>query len=602
MPLDALCLAAVREELADRITGMRIDKLQQPERDVLILSLRGREESCRLLISAGSQDARIHITEYPFENPSTPPMFCMLLRKHLTGARIVSLIQPPSERIVNIVLEARDALGILSEKHMIIEMIGRSSNIILTEAPQPGGQTVGDRGQGTGEIIIDCLRRVGSGDSEKRAVLPGMIYRMPPKQTGKIDPFEITSDKWQAAFGKSVDKTVEKWLLATFCALSPLICRELSWRAYGEADFQMRAIKDNGEALRREFFSLIETVKDRAFAPCLIIDSDDRPLDFSFTRVLQYESAMNVVSAESFSSMLDGFFSRTAALTRSRQRAAAMAKIVTNARDRLVRKLAAQREELLNSENRETLRQCGDIITANIHIMRKGQSELCAQDFFREDGATRSIRLDPTKTPQQNAARYYKDYTRAKNAEKILSEQVRIGENELTYLDSVVGEIQIAETESDFAAIRDELAQTGYVKQQRKAKEKHVESTPHRFVSSGGMQILAGRNNAQNDKLTLKTAAKSDVWLHVQKSHGAHVIIVCGGNQPDEASLNEAAAIAAYYSSARTGGKTAVDYTLVKNVKKPQGARPGMVVYTDYKTIITTPDEELVARLRRSRE
>ena len=360
----------------------------------------------------------------------------------------------------------------------------------------------------------------------------------------------------------------------------------------------MDSIGDGGAALCREFFILMELVERRRFEPWVLTNADNSPRDFSYFRIMQYENAIDTRQEESFSVMLDGYYTRSAQLGRIKQRASSVLKTVKTARDRLVRKLISQRAELDKTANRSELRECGDIITANLHIMKKGQRVLTAVDYFSEDGGMREIALDPLKTPQQNAAKYYKDYTKAKNAEKYLTEQIRLGENELAYLESVLDEVAIAESERDFADIRRELVQTGYVREKKQVNTKRPESAPMRFVSSAGLQILAGRNNTQNDKLTLKTALKSDVWLHTQKVHGSHVIISCGGAAPDEESLREAAAIAAYYSSARGGDKVPVDYALVKHVKKPSGGRPGMVIYTDYKTIIASPDEKLAGKLR----
>ena len=591
MPLDAICLSAVRQELAGRITGMKIDKVQQPERDVIILTLRGKGSAapCRLLISSGAGDARVHLTEHQFENPDSPPMFCMLLRKHLIGARIGAVTQPSAERVLELWLEAPDALGVYSEKCLVIELMGRMSNIVLT-----GGDG----------IIIDCLRRVGGGElMEKRAILPGLLYRMPPVQEGKLNPMGVTPERWQELFDMSREKTVDKWLLSAFSALSPLICRELSWRAYGETDFDIGAISDGGAALRREFFALMDAAGAGRLEPYILCDADNSPRDFSYTRIMQYEGALNAERGRSFSDMLDGFYTRSAHLARVRQRASATEKTVKTARDRLVRKLAAQHEELKKTEGRDSLRECGELITANLHLMKKGQSVLTAQDFYKEeDGIFREIALDPLKTPQQNAAKYYKEYTKAKNAEKFLAEQIRLGEIERVYLESVLGAIALAEGERDLGEIRRELVQTGYIraqKQEKRGREKQSGAEPMRFESSSGMLILAGKNNAQNDKLTLKTASKTDVWLHTQKIHGSHVIISCGGAEPDEASLYEAASVAVYYSAARSAGRTPVDYTLVRHVKKPPGGRPGMVVYTNFKTIAAVPDEALIRRLRR---
>ena len=651
MPLDAFCLAAVKDELSERITRQKIEKIQQPERDIIILSLRGGDRApCQLLISAGTGDARAHLTEHRFDNPASPPMFCMLLRKHLTGARITAVTQPQSERVLEMAFETSDSMGIDTGKHMIIEMIGRLSNIILTE----------DNG-----LIIDCLRRISDDNMEKRAILPGLFYDPPPAQGGKTDPLTISGDQWQEIFDlsgvaggrgnlsgrlagssdisepsdqtRSSAGTVDKWLMAGFTALSPLICRELSLRAYGEIDYRISAVSDGGSSLRREFFSLMDIVKSSKFEPWVVVDGENAPKDFSYIRITQYEGVFSVFREDSFSKMLDRYYTKTAQAARIKQRASATEKTIKTARDRLVRKLAAQQDELKKTSDRETLRQSGDIITANIHLMKKGQAVLSAQDFYSESGEQRIIALDPLKTPQQNAAKYYKDFTKAKTAERILSQQIVLGQTELEYLDSVLDELSLIESERDLNEIRLELSQTGYVKTPKKetTKEKAGDYAPMRFVSSTGAIILAGRNNAQNDKLTLKTASKADVWLHAQKSHGAHVIINCAdtrsiagdggriaagtanirttgpagdmnrepkpieGGEPDETTLYEAAVIAAYYSTARGGGKTAVDYTRVRHVRKPHGGKPGMVIYTDYKTIIVVPDEELVMRLRR---
>ena len=581
MPLDALCLSAIRDELGERIVGMKIEKIQQPERDIVILALRGKGDQCRLLISAGIGDARVHLTEYQFENPATPPMFCMLLRKHLIGARITSVTQPPAERALELAMQAPDAMGTISDKRLIIEMIGRMSNIILTD----------------GERIIDCLRRIGGDMSDKRAVLPGLFYRPPPEQKDKLDPQKTTEQEWQKRFNSPEEKTADKWLLSTFSGLSPLICREISWRAYGETDIRIDAIKDAGDALRSELFALISDARTGRFEPFLILDGNT-PRDFSFTDIRQYENAMETKKAENFSSLLESFYTRKTQIERVRQRSSAMQKTIKTARDRIARKLASQHEELKKTKDRDILRECGDIITANFHLMDKGQSELTALDFYREDGATRTIKLDSQKTPQQNAAKYYKEYAKARNAERFLAEQIRIGENELLYLESVLHEIDQAEGERDLLEITKELTQTGYVKDKKKTKEKHQESAPLRYKSTTGILILAGRNNMQNDALTLKTASKSDTWLHAHQTHGAHVIAFCEGKPIDETTLREAAAIAAYHSTSRHSAKVPVDYTQAKHIKKPPSSRPGMVIYTDYKTITAIPDEEMVKKLR----
>jgi len=590
MSLDALCLSAVRSELFSKIQGMKIDKVQQPESDMILLSLRNaRGQVSRLLLSAGTGDARIHLTNFKFDNPKAPPMFCMLLRKHITGARIIDVTQPPAERALTLVLEAYDAIGYKSEKRITIEMIGRLSNIILSDSDG---------------IIIDCLRRIGGELSEKRSVLPGLLYRNPPPQEGKLDPYNITNVQLHDLIRKAIDSksanavTVDKWLLSTFSAFSPLLCREITWRAYAETDYRFATIKDDGAALVKSFLTLMEKVKANDYEPWLITTNDNKPHAFSFTRIMQYEKICKAKRAESFSSMLDEHFTRSSKEKRMSQRCAATLKTINSAHNKLVRKLAVQSMELDETSKRDYLRECGDIITTNLHLLKKGQQILTAEDFYSTSSELREIKLDPLKSPQQNAAKYYKAYTKAKNAQKFLTEQIKNGEKELEYIESIIEQIKRVENEHDLNEVRSELSLSGYIKTKKSQKEKPTESSPLRFLSKAGIRIFAGRNNLQNDKLTLKTASKFDIWLHAQKIHGAHVIISNAGVPPDEGTLCEAASIAAYYSAARKDIKVPVDYTMVKNVKKPSGGRPGMVIYSDFKTITATPDEELANRLR----
>jgi len=430
----------------------------------------------------------------------------MLLRKHLTGAKITDITQPPAERILKITLQTSNAIGLESEKCLLLEMFGRTPNIILIDREG---------------VIIDCLRRIGGELSGKRLVLPGLYYHAP----------------------------------------APVSCNSSSLSSIGH----------NGE--------------------------------------------------KSISEELDEKYTRKAQMERIRNRCSSMMKSMKTSRDRLIRKVAAQKAELFETEKRELLRQSGDIITTNMHLIKKGQRVLISEDYYSVSNAERKIELDPLKTPQQNAAKYYKAYTKAKNAQVHLTEQITKGEAELEYIESVIEQISRVETMQELDEIRSELMSTGFISnrdpgrgtnrstgrdnsrntgrgQKQKKIQKQAESSPIEFISTSGMRIMAGKNNTQNDRLTFKTASRSDIWLHAQKIHGAHVVISTGGIEADEATLYEASAIAAYYSAARAAGKAPVDYTHVKNVKKLPGGRPGMVTYTGFKTVIAAPDEELVRRLR----
>ena len=572
MPLDALCLTAVAEELRSALAGGKIDKIYQPTRDEVVLFLRSQGDNVRLLLSANPGHPRAHLTALNRENPDKPPMFCMLLRKHLLGGRILSLDQPPLERILDFKLETIDELGDRVERHLVLEAMGRNANLILLD------------GEGR---IIDCIRRVdGDLSKNQRQVLPGLFYR-PPAAPVKLNPFTLDEDGLRSALDNPLQKEPEKLLMDAFTGFSPLIAREIVFRAGGE------------EGLVRELLKLQRTVQEKDFTPYLLV-REGKPVDFSFLPILQYGPATESIRQDSFSALLDGFYERREAADRVRQRGQDLVKAVTNARDRTARKLANQEKELAATFDRERLREQGDIITSNLHRMEKGMGALRAQNFYDPDYKEIEIRLDPLLTPQQNAAKYYKDYNKAKKAEEMLTIQMEKGERELEYLNSVLENIRLAEGERDLGEIRQELTDTGYLRRPKTAakREKKVAGRPMEFRSTTGLRISVGKNNSQNDQLTTKLAYKSDIWLHTQKIHGSHVILWLEGGEADAQSLTEAAILAATFSQAGESTRVPVDYTPVKYVKKPAGARPGMVVYTTYQTAVVDPDRELARRLR----
>ncbi|MDR1065727.1 MAG: NFACT family protein [Oscillospiraceae bacterium] len=602
MPLDALFLSAALRELEPELIGARVEKIRMPERDEIILVLRGKSKR-NLLISAGAADARAHFTNSEYENPAAPPMFCMLLRKHLSGARIASVTQPRGERVVLFKFSCLDAMGEPEEKTLAAELMGRGANMILTASDG---------------IIIDALRRIDAEISPIRAyspvavpatkprrpVLPGLLYR-PPAPQEKIDPIGLSQEDWKRAFADAPgEASIEKWLNKTFSALSPLICRELAFRAYGSADATTAAAGDGGAALAERAAELIEGSQNGAAAPYILIGEDGVPRDFSFTEIRQYGKLMTVSREDGFSALLERFFTERAASARAKTRGAALTRAVKNARDRAQRRVSAQREELLGAGKREYLRECGDLIMANLHLIKPGDEILRAEDLFIDNtgsarspsvgdlgsNAFREIKLDPRRAPQANAAKYYKDYAKLKTAEKILSERIELGERETEYLESVLSELALASGERELEEIRRELAQTGYVKPEKaKSKQKQKPYAPRRYTAPSGREILIGRSNTQNDELTFRAAFKTDVWLHVKARHGSHVILRTGGAPPEDADVAAAASLAAYFSEARGEGRAAVDWCLARYVKKTPGAKPGMVIYTDYKTVAAAP-------------
>ena len=585
MPLDALCLSGVVHELQNALSGAKIDKIYQPGRDEVVLALRAPAGNVKLLLSANPSHPRAHLTQISRENPDKPPMFCMLLRKHLAGARLLELVQPPMERVVDLRLEALDELGDRVERRLVLEAMGRRSNLILLD------------GEGR---IMDCLRRVDSDMSARRQVLPGLFYRLPPAQE-KLDPSSLDRAALESALAAAPEESqADKWLLDTFGGLPPLICRELAFRAGGATDARLHQMGEGGRSrLLDELEGLLRSVQENSFTP-VMLEKEGHPSDFTFQPISQYGPAVSCVPFPSFSALLDRFYEQRENQERVRQRGQDLIRSVTNARDRTARKLANQEKELAATRDRERLRQFGDIITSNLHAMEKGMSRLTAADFYDPECPQIHIPLDPLLTPQQNAAKYYKEYNKAKTAESILTLQLEKGRRDLDYLNSVLEAIALAEGERDLQEIRQELTDTGYLRRPSKARDrgKRVASKPMEFRSSSGLRISVGKNNTQNDLLTTKQAFKSDLWFHTQKIHGSHVILWTEGGQPDLTSIQEAAQLAAWFSQGRESGKVAVDYTPVKYVKKPGGARPGMVVYTTYETAYVAPDGELARRLR----
>ena len=575
MPLDAICLQGVVGELAPQLTGSRIEKIQQPARDQIILLLRG---SRRLFLNAGANQPRIHLTEQLRDNPSQPPMFCMLLRKHLSGGIIESVRQEPLERVVTLTVLASDEMGERSRFTLVWEGMPRRANLILCDRD---GR------------IIDCLRRVDLEAEQDRQVLPGLFYRLPTQQD-KRSPLSVTEEEFAALLGRAApDAPLDGWLLDTFTAISPLVARELTVRACGSTD----APVSQGNALWDVFSRWQMDVNENTFTP-MLIKRNGSLADFTYGPVTQYGTYAETEIYDSFSHLLDDFYEKREQAERVKQKGRDLLKTATTARDRVRRKLAAQEKELAACLDRDHLRICGELITANLYRMERGQSRLTAQNYYDENCADVDIPLDVRLSPQENAARYFKQYAKAKTAEKYLTAQLQRGREELQYLESVLQELAQAESEQDFNDIRTELTDGGYLRGRGKKQPGFQRaSKPREFRSSAGLRILVGRNNRQNDRLTTKDADKRDIWLHTQKIHGSHVILCTGGAEPDEQSLMEAASLAAYFSQAQGSTKVPVDYTPVKFVKKPAGAKPGMVVYTTYQTMLADPDEELVKRL-----
>ena len=572
MAFDAFYLTAVLTEIR-QLQEPRVEKIHQPSRDTVILQLRHREGRAKLLFAANPAAPRLHLTTASPENPAEPPMFCMLLRKHLSGARLVEIRQPAMERAASFYFDCIDEMGDPVRKCLVAELMGRTCNLYLLS---PEGR------------IIDCLRRVGLDESAKRQALPGLYYQQPEAVT-KQNPQELTAEDYVNLLTQPEADILSDRLMDTLGGLSPLVCREAALFAAGETDARIEGQNIPAVADRLALF-FGEHLNHPT--PSYYAQSDGTPKQFAFCPIRQYGACSR---AESFSGLLDMYYTVRDRKDAIRQKGQAVRKTVQNLCTRLKRKLAVQEKELEATYDRERLRQLGDIVTANIHRIIKGQTVLQAEDFYDEEMQVIEIPLSPILSPQQNAAKFYKDYTRMKNAEKELTKQITIGEEELSYLQSVLEELNRARSEQELEEIRQELQSGGYVRADSgKRRMKQSKLPTMRFESNDGYPIYVGRNNRQNDELTFKLARKDDIWLHAQKVHGSHVIIACAGASVPDDTITQAAQLAAHYAESKGGQNIAVDVTPVKQVKKPAGGKPGMVIYHTYRTVIVNPYPDIV--------
>ena len=584
MALDGAFLRHLKEEITDRALGARVDKIYQPNKEELVFLLRTRQEAFKLLLSARANSPRIHFTQYAPENPKVPPMLCMLLRKRLSGAKLVEVRQPGLERLLYLDFDAANELGDKVRLSLVIEIMGKYSNIILVD------------GQGK---IVDALKRVDEEMSSQRLVQPGLAYELPPAQNKpcmlECQPEEIV----EAIVHQPKNQSLNKGILNALQGLSPVVCREIEHQVgRGQEHFTRDLTQEQRERLRFFLERLFTTVRDTAGEPYMVTKIKGKPMEFSFLNIGQYGTLASVSRWEDFSSLLDEFYEERDRQDRMRVKAQDLLRLLANASERLSRKINLQRGELARSEDREHLRVCGDLINANLYRIERGSAFADLENFYDENRLMR-VKLDPALNATQNAQKYYKEYRKAKTAQQVLGEQIAQAEQELLYVDSVFDCLSRAQSESELNEIRQELREEGYLKAVRDKRKPPAPLAPLEFVSSEGFRILVGRNNRQNDKLTLKQANNNDIWLHTKNIPGSHTIIVTGGRQPGDATLKEAAMLAAYHSRAKDSSQVPVDYTQVRYVSKPQGAKPGMVIYVHYQTLFVTPQHELTEKLKK---
>ena len=591
MALDGAMLHFIKKEIEEGAVGAKVDKIFQPAREMLIFAMRGRNQNRKLLLSASANSARIHFTDYPVENPAQPPMLCMLLRKKLCGARLASVEQAGLERVLLLRFDAHNDLGDEITLTLAVEIMGRHSNLILVD----------ERG-----LIVDAVKRIDSERSSLRMILPGLRYELPPAQDKinllETDPPSIT-ERLKVCKGKKLDKA----LMEVVQGISPIVAREISYRATGFTDTAVEALtQGQTEKLTYHLGKLQTLIADKG-EPNLV-SSSGKPVDFTFLYPQQYGASAVSTAYGDYSSLLDQYYFKRDLNDRMKSKSQDLLKILANSSARISKKLMLQQEELKQCADREQYRINGDLVNANLHLLQKGDVLAEVVDYYSENCATVKIKLDPTLTPAQNAQKYYREYRKAQAAEQHLTELIRQGQEELDYIDSVLDALSRAKTERELSEIRQELTEQGVIKRGKPTSGKPASGKPAsgklppklpplRFVSDDGFTILVGRNNQQNDRLTLKDSRHYDIWLHTLKTPGSHTVIVCEGRQPPDRTIEQAAQLAAYHSSARESGLVPVDYTLIKYVSKPRGAKPGMVIYTHQSTVYVRPDEELAQRL-----
>ncbi len=579
MALDGITLGLVKNELKNYILGSKIDKIHQPSKNELVFILRTRNGGYRLYLSCDGQSPRVHLTRYNLENPKTPPMLCMLLRKRLCGATLVDIKQINNDRILIFEFDGTTEIGDKTKYYIICEIMGQRSNIILC---------------GNDYRIIDAIKRVDEEKTSVREILPGLKYELPPMQE-KCNIYTDSSDVIANTILSTPEKMLSKAILERIEGFSPIVAREIAYRTVFD-DKQVGLLSDiEKERLIGEIETIKNEISNNEFT--LLNSVDGVPFDFSFTDIRQYGNSFTKKIYNSISELLDDFYFEQDKINRTKRKAADLFKLLNSAIERTSRKINNRRLELEKSVSREQIRIYAELITANQYRLTEKSSVYRLENYYDNNNII-EIQVNPALSPLQNAQKYFKEYKKAANAEKMLYSLIEDGEQELIYLDTVLDNLSRAETEREIAEIRDELEQGGYLKIKKGNKPKKEKPLPPlEFMSSDGFKILVGRNNVQNDILTLKTAKNYDMWLHIQKYAGSHTIIIADKKEITDIAIYEAACISVYYSKAQNSSSVAVDYTLVKNVKKPVGAKPGKVIYNTYNTIYVTPQKELVEKL-----
>lgn len=577
MALDGITLGLINKEISQYIIGSKVEKIYQPSKCELVFVLRTRAGAYRLYMSAQAISPRIHLTSYNPENPAQPPMLCMLFRKRLVGATLKEIIQISCDRVLELHFDATNEIGDRQLLKLYIEIMAQRSNIVLTDE---------------NDIIIDAVKRVDETKSTYREILPGGKYLLPPSQN-KVNLLETSGGEIVPLIAENKNQRLSSAILGTVLGVSPIVCREIAYSVAGDdIETGLLTVLDR-ENLANKLNEIRNCVNSGDISPQIVFDADGKPLDFTFFDIKQYGNTLEIKKYESFSELLDFFCFEKDRDMRIKRRAGDMLKLLNNAKERISKKVNLQRVQLEKCADKEALRINAELISSNLYKLEKGAAYYDLENYYDGNKIIR-IPANPALTPVQNSQKYYKDYKKAVTAEKLLDGLIKDGEEELVYIDSVLDALSRADSEAQIAEIRQELISGGYIRKRGKDKIKLPKSLPpYEFTTSDGFKVLVGRNNTQNDKLTFKTAKNYDMWLHTQSFAGSHTIIVSDNREITDTAILEAARIAARFSSSGEAKKIPVDYTLVKNIKKPNGARPGYVIYHIYNTILVEPNMDI---------
>lgn len=589
MALDGLVIHSLAHELHSKLVGGKIDKIHQPENDELVLYIRNNKENFKLVLSSSASNPRVYIAnDYKKENPIKAPMFCMLFRKYIQGGIITEISQVNFERIIKISVESFDELKERTTKDIYIEIMGRHSNIILVQQSE--------------EKIIDSIKRIPPSISRVRQLLPNLTYELPPAQD-KINPIKGASIKSFINILREFDEPIFKGIYSKFLGVSPCVAREICHRSNLNPNDKAESMsRDELSILYRVFSDLFTKIKNNEYSPCIVIDEKlDKVIDFSCID-LTYLDGNKFIRNDSISQVIEDYYKTKDIKDRIHQRTSDLRKNISIKLDRLYHKQKKIEKELIDADNADIYKVRGELLTAYIYMIEKGMKSIDVANFYDENYSNITISLNENLTPSENAQKYFKKYSKLKTAKKELTSQIEICNEEIEYLENIMLGIENCENLDELEDIKEELIRLGYAKSTRKYKvKKDIDLTtkPNRFISSDGFTILVGKNNKQNDYLTLRIADPEDIWMHTKNIPGSHVIIKCAGKNISDETLYEGAMLAAYYSKGRMSSQVPVDYTMKKHVKKPSGSKPGMVIYETNSTIYVTPTEEMIVKLKK---